>query len=399
MILSKQNQFVFIKGSKVAGTSVETALSAICGPDDIITPFVAIDERRRIEAGGRPAQNYSSRPKMEAAFVQQVISVPEDKIGSVDRPNGRFTNHMTLRAVKKRVGDLSGYFIFGIDRNPYAKVISRASMKATFDKYRMGQTVQADPESLKKGIEWVLRSGVGRVKNLQRFLEEDGELRIRVLRYENLAEEFNALIEERGWSGVPPLPHVKKGIMASERDFAQTLTTDQIGRINELFADEFAAYGYDMIKVERSVRGATLEADPSDALESAGGREGSPLQSSVASGDAKAPQKRSRRSMSTDDVTSAEAPAGGKRAKKETKAAVKAVKQQRGELRQKRAAAETDEEKKQIKTEMKALRKQMSALRGPKAGAEGAEAGAAGGGKKAGGGRRKKKAAAEPTAA
>ena len=38
MILSKKNKFLFIKGRKVASTSVEVFLSSFCGTEDIITP-------------------------------------------------------------------------------------------------------------------------------------------------------------------------------------------------------------------------------------------------------------------------------------------------------------------------------------------------------------------------
>ncbi len=44
MILSKLHKFLFLKGRKVAGTSVEVFLSGICGPEDVITPITPIDE-------------------------------------------------------------------------------------------------------------------------------------------------------------------------------------------------------------------------------------------------------------------------------------------------------------------------------------------------------------------
>ena len=37
MIASHQHRFIFLKTRKTAGTSVEIALSKVCGPDDIIT--------------------------------------------------------------------------------------------------------------------------------------------------------------------------------------------------------------------------------------------------------------------------------------------------------------------------------------------------------------------------
>ncbi len=43
---------------------------------------------------------------------------------------------------------------------------------------------------------------------------------------------------------VPPLPHVKKGLMSDGLDPRTVLRADQIERINLLFAEEFDAFGY-----------------------------------------------------------------------------------------------------------------------------------------------------------
>ena len=51
MILSHKHQFIFIKTNKTAGTSIEIALSSICGEDDIITPIHSSDEEFRRRAG------------------------------------------------------------------------------------------------------------------------------------------------------------------------------------------------------------------------------------------------------------------------------------------------------------------------------------------------------------
>ena len=58
MIISHKYRFIFIKLRKTAGTSLEIALSGICGKDDIITPISAEDEEIRREPGFRSAQNY-----------------------------------------------------------------------------------------------------------------------------------------------------------------------------------------------------------------------------------------------------------------------------------------------------------------------------------------------------
>ena len=49
-------QFIFLKTRKTAGTSIELALSDLCGARDIITPLTETDEALR--ANGRGAQNW-----------------------------------------------------------------------------------------------------------------------------------------------------------------------------------------------------------------------------------------------------------------------------------------------------------------------------------------------------
>jgi hypothetical protein len=53
MILSLEHKFIFLRTKKTAGTSIELALSDLCGPDDVITPLTREDEARR--AGRRLA--------------------------------------------------------------------------------------------------------------------------------------------------------------------------------------------------------------------------------------------------------------------------------------------------------------------------------------------------------
>ncbi len=82
MIVSHQHRFVFLKTRKTAGTSVEIALSKICGPDDIISRISPEDEELRAAAGGRGPQNHESPPLVRRAFNH----MPAQKVRKVAGP-------------------------------------------------------------------------------------------------------------------------------------------------------------------------------------------------------------------------------------------------------------------------------------------------------------------------
>ena len=98
MIASHRHRFIFLKTRKTAGTSVEIALSKVCGPDDIITEISPEDEALRRAAGGLPPQNFASPPQPRKAY-----------------------NHMGAKATRDLVGAeaFDSYFTFAIERNPW----------------------------------------------------------------------------------------------------------------------------------------------------------------------------------------------------------------------------------------------------------------------------------------
>lgn len=76
MILSHEHKFIFLRTKKTAGTSIELALSELCGPDDIITPLTREDEARR--AARRGAQNWRlhswwKSPRLLKRTVVQIL--------------------------------------------------------------------------------------------------------------------------------------------------------------------------------------------------------------------------------------------------------------------------------------------------------------------------------------
>jgi len=102
VIVSHKYRFIFIKTHKVAGTSIEFALTRFAGEDSIVTPFsVRIDERERERSGFGIARN--------------------NKTGA-----GEYRAHTAAEEVRNLLGreTFGRYFKFSVERNPYDKVVS-----------------------------------------------------------------------------------------------------------------------------------------------------------------------------------------------------------------------------------------------------------------------------------
>jgi hypothetical protein len=88
MIISHEHKFIFLKTRKMAGTSIEIALSRFCGDEDIITPINVPDERLRETLCYRGLQNFDV---LASRNVREDGRPPQEK-GSVTittyRPRG-----------------------------------------------------------------------------------------------------------------------------------------------------------------------------------------------------------------------------------------------------------------------------------------------------------------------
>jgi hypothetical protein len=244
MILSKKHHFIFIKGMKVAGTSIEMALSTLCGSDDIITPISQVDELERLKLGGH-CQNYAEDREAERKYLDALIAAPREQLGQVPQPVKRYFNHMPLAAIRLVYGeDLSSFQLVCAERSPYSKVLSWANMQLSYKAYRGGGAMQTDPAALQMAVDGGLTTGeIRNTRNIDRYRGPDGKLEVRQLRYDNLAEDFARFVRGLG-EKVPALPHAKKGMMSDTLDPRDVLRPDQIASINRIFAEEFESFGY-----------------------------------------------------------------------------------------------------------------------------------------------------------
>jgi hypothetical protein len=68
-----------------------------------------------------------------------------------------------------------------------------------------------------------------------------------VLRHENLEADLRTFLNTRGVSQLPHLPKVKTGLLSDQLNPHQFFAQDQLRRINDVFGDEFDAFGYSRI--------------------------------------------------------------------------------------------------------------------------------------------------------
>lgn len=211
MIVSHEHRFIFLKTRKTAGTSVEIALSAVCGPRDIITPITAEDEELRAETGRGP-QNHKSPP----------LALPA-------------TNHSSARKVRTIVGEQvwADYTKVTIERNPWDQVVSS---------YYWAARTKSDAPTFDV---FVRRPRVAKLADTNaRIYRIAGELVAdRVLRFESLADDLAQLWGDLGLPGEPDLPHAKSGVrpVIAHQDLYDDESRDLVAA---LFAASIRDFGY-----------------------------------------------------------------------------------------------------------------------------------------------------------
>ena len=113
MIISHAHKFIFIKTKKTAGTAIEAALSELCGPKDVITPYRAESEEDR---KGRPPQNFRIEHKLkpQRPLWRRLLGRPEryyhHSVG--------FYEHMPAWRVRDYVGEEIWRELFQIRLRP-----------------------------------------------------------------------------------------------------------------------------------------------------------------------------------------------------------------------------------------------------------------------------------------
>ena len=228
MIISHRYKFIFLKTNKTAGTSVEIALSKICGPDDVITPISPEDEKTRKELGYRGCQNYKY-PKWEFGFWRIA------KYFRKGIRNFKFYNHMSAREIRAFVGPeiWDSYYKFAVERNPWDRIVS-------FYYWHKPEPLPPFSKFLKSRVLLRLKR-----KGFDVYTIKGKNVADKICRFENIATELE---EVRLHLGIPEsldMPRAKSRSRKIKRDHKEYFDEEERAKVAKLFSREIELFGYE----------------------------------------------------------------------------------------------------------------------------------------------------------
>jgi Sulfotransferase family len=230
MIISHEHKFIFLKTKKTAGTAVEAALSELCGPECVITPYREESEEDR---KGRPPQNYRiEHPlKPKRPLLRRLMMRPERYY----HPSVGFYEHMPAWRVRASVGEEAwrSSFKFAFDRNPWERQVSWYLYKTKGKRPR---------PSFER---FMANRRRAYVDNYQLYTI-DGALAVDFLgRYERLEEDLNAALERAGVGRRVMIPRTNVTPNKDEsRDYRSYYSPEIRARVAEWYQPEIALLGY-----------------------------------------------------------------------------------------------------------------------------------------------------------
>ena len=253
MVISHRHRFIFIKTTKVGGTSLEHMLDGLCGDEDVLTPH-----KHEVE-GYRPRNwegPFDVMPELRHIYRHegQLHEGFRGWLRQQVKDRERFHEGIPAWQVRHRVASSiwNDYFKFTIERNPWDKAISRYYHSKSIYEPKYGRELTMDDWldyfEQRLAQPWVTKSwGSEAPYNFPRYADSWTEelLVDRVLRYEDLDNELGAVFEQLGvnWPGQIPRT-AKTGYRTDRRPYQEVLSDSQRERIAKACAKEIALMGY-----------------------------------------------------------------------------------------------------------------------------------------------------------
>lgn len=227
MIVSHKRGFIFLKTQKTAGSSVELALSQICGPQDVITPLPTEDEALRTGLG---AQNCDIAPERRPPLwrLKRALGVSPARSGTV------FHEHMNARAVRDAVSPevFDRYLKATIVRNPWDREVSL---------YFWATRGQASPPPFAAFVR--RRLSRPERKTWEIYSIDGDNVADLVMRYETLERDFRRFLDAIGYDGALELPRAKGAYRPKARDYREFYTPELAEVVRRRYAREIDHFG------------------------------------------------------------------------------------------------------------------------------------------------------------
>ena len=213
MIISHSHRFILLKTQKTGGTSVELALSEICGADDVVTYLSAEDMALGRGSGARnleiPDAYVSMRSRVLAQFGRKK-----------SRAGLAYYEHMNAASVRKSMDptEFDAYTKVSIVRNPWDREVSL---------YFWVTRNNPTPPDFDKFVRRRVRRPER--KTFEMYSIDGAPVCDIMLRYETLEADFRAFVDTLMVPRVPNLPRAKgEHRKPTARDYRQFYTDETI---------------------------------------------------------------------------------------------------------------------------------------------------------------------------
>ena len=227
MILSHEHKFIYIKTYKTGSTSVEAALSAVCGPDDVITE--ASEQLRGVR--GKLAQNYRIEHSGKPArpLLKRLLLRPEKHY----HPSVGYYEHMPAWRIRTYCGEevWKRYFKFTFERNPWDRQVSWYHYKTKSRAKR--PSFDAFNRDRKRAF----------VENWDLYTIDGGIAADFVGRYEDLDAGFARVAAEIGLKGQISLP--RTNVSRNREDYKGYYDAASRALVADWYRPEIAHFGYE----------------------------------------------------------------------------------------------------------------------------------------------------------